>query len=437
MTTPRLTVGDTAPPVELPDTDGSLVLLDPAAHRASVVVFTSNGCPYARAWHDRIQDVARTYAQQGVRVLQVVSNDDGDHPEDSAEGMRKRVAAGELAGPFLRDADQAVAQAYGATATPEVFVIDAAGVVRYHGAPDGDYDDPGQNAAWVREALDDVLAGREVARSLTSPAGCSVKWRVELLWWEGCPTHAEAADLLENTLADLGRGEVHVVRREVRSRAEAERLGFPGSPTFQVGRRDLFPTDAPPALTCRVYQREDGRSSPLPDAGQLAARLRAVARPPLGPAALGRPPQDEARLRRHPVLISTSPDSAGAVMASITFDKITKRYPDGTQAVTDLDLEIQDGEFLVLVGPSGCGKTTALRMAAGLEEISEGRLLIGDRVVNDVHPSQRDIAMVFQNYALYPHMTVRDNIAFPLDVRRGVQGGGEGAGSRRPPSPSG
>jgi multiple sugar transport system ATP-binding protein len=101
-------------------------------------------------------------------------------------------------------------------------------------------------------------------------------------------------------------------------------------------------------------------------------------------------------------------------MASITFDRITKRYPDGTQAVTELDLSIRDGEFLVLVGPSGCGKTTALRMAAGLEEISDGRLLIGDRVVNDVHPSQRDIAMVFQNYALYPHMTVAQNMAFPL-----------------------
>jgi multiple sugar transport system ATP-binding protein len=101
-------------------------------------------------------------------------------------------------------------------------------------------------------------------------------------------------------------------------------------------------------------------------------------------------------------------------MASITFDRITKRYPDGTQAVSELDLDVADGEFLVLVGPSGCGKTTALRMAAGLEEISAGRLLIGDRVVNDVHPSQRDIAMVFQNYALYPHMSVRENIAFPL-----------------------
>src|SRR3954464_8042646 len=101
-------------------------------------------------------------------------------------------------------------------------------------------------------------------------------------------------------------------------------------------------------------------------------------------------------------------------MASITYEGITKRYPDGTPAVVDLDLSIRDGEFLVLVGPSGCGKTTALRMAAGLEEISGGRLLIGDRVVNHVHPGQRDVAMVFQSYALYPHMSVEENIAFPL-----------------------
>jgi peroxiredoxin len=280
MTAPRLTVGDLAPPVELPDTEGTPVRLDPAAGGASVLVFTSNGCPFARAWHGRIQDVVRDYAGRGVVVLQVVSNDDSDHPEDSLEGMRERVAAGDFAGPLLRDADQALAQAYGATATPEVFVLDGDGIVRYHGAPDADYDDPGQSAAWVREALEDVLAGRAVARPITSPAGCSVKWRVELLWWEGCPSHDRAAGLLAATLAELGRDEVHVVRREVRTRDEAQRLGFPGSPTFQVGRRDLFPTDAPAALTCRVYQRDDGRSSPLPDPADLAGRLRtALARP--------------------------------------------------------------------------------------------------------------------------------------------------------------
>jgi multiple sugar transport system ATP-binding protein len=104
-------------------------------------------------------------------------------------------------------------------------------------------------------------------------------------------------------------------------------------------------------------------------------------------------------------------------MATVTFDHVYKRYGDVT-AVSDLNLEIGDGEFMVLVGPSGCGKTTSLRMIAGLEEISEGQLRIGDRVVNDVAPKDRDIAMVFQSYALYPHMSVRDNLAFGLKLRK-------------------
>ncbi|HEU4347660.1 MAG TPA: thioredoxin family protein [Actinoplanes sp.] len=280
MSAHRLTVGDPAPALELPDTDGTVVRLNPAEHPASVVVFTANGCPYARAWHDRIQAIAHDYAGRDVPVLQVVSNDETGHPEDSATAMTARVAAGELAGPFLRDAGQSAARAYGTTATPEVFVIDRSGLVRYHGAPDGDHDDPAQDARWVREALDDVLAGRPVARPRTSPAGCSIKWRVELLWWQGCPSHGQAADLLHEVLAELGRGEVSVVTREVRTPDEAQRLGFPGSPTFHVGRADLFPADAPPALTCRVYTRPDGRMSPLPDRDDLAARLReALARP--------------------------------------------------------------------------------------------------------------------------------------------------------------
>ena len=104
-------------------------------------------------------------------------------------------------------------------------------------------------------------------------------------------------------------------------------------------------------------------------------------------------------------------------MATVTFDHVWKRYGD-VVAVNDFNLEIQDEEFLVLVGPSGCGKTTALRMVAGLEEISEGTLKIGDRVVNDLAPKDRDVAMVFQSYALYPHMTVRDNLAFGLKLRK-------------------
>ncbi|MBN1665683.1 MAG: ABC transporter ATP-binding protein [Anaerolineales bacterium] len=104
-------------------------------------------------------------------------------------------------------------------------------------------------------------------------------------------------------------------------------------------------------------------------------------------------------------------------MASVTFDHVTKRFGD-VLAVNDLDIFIEDKEFLVLVGPSGCGKTTALRCLAGLEDISEGRILIGDRVVNDVAPKDRDIAMVFQSYALYPHMSVFDNMAFGLKLRK-------------------
>jgi multiple sugar transport system ATP-binding protein len=105
-------------------------------------------------------------------------------------------------------------------------------------------------------------------------------------------------------------------------------------------------------------------------------------------------------------------------VAEVTFKDVDKIYENGVQAVFDLSLEIRDGEFLVLVGPSGCGKTTALRMVAGLEEISDGEVLIGDRVVNDLTPKERDIAMVFQNYALYPHLSVAENIAFGLRLRK-------------------
>ncbi|SDB81320.1 carbohydrate ABC transporter ATP-binding protein, CUT1 family [Raineyella antarctica] len=105
-------------------------------------------------------------------------------------------------------------------------------------------------------------------------------------------------------------------------------------------------------------------------------------------------------------------------MAGVVFDKVNKVYDNGFHAVHDLDLEVQDGEFMVLVGPSGCGKSTALRMVAGLEDISSGRLLIGDKVVNTVPSKDRDIAMVFQSYALYPHMSVRDNIGYGLRLRK-------------------
>ena len=105
-------------------------------------------------------------------------------------------------------------------------------------------------------------------------------------------------------------------------------------------------------------------------------------------------------------------------MADVEFKGVEKQYPNGFKAVTDLDLEIEEGEFLVMVGPSGCGKSTTLRMIAGLEDITAGELSIGGRVVNDVPPKDRDIAMVFQNYALYPHMTVAENIGFALKLAK-------------------
>ncbi|MGN0672669.1 MAG: ABC transporter ATP-binding protein, partial [Anaerovoracaceae bacterium] len=105
-------------------------------------------------------------------------------------------------------------------------------------------------------------------------------------------------------------------------------------------------------------------------------------------------------------------------MANISFKNVVKTYDNGVTVIPDLNLEIKDKEFVVLVGPSGCGKSTTLRMIAGLESITEGELYIGDRLVNDVAPKDRDIAMVFQSYALYPHMTVYKNMAFALELRK-------------------
>jgi len=105
-------------------------------------------------------------------------------------------------------------------------------------------------------------------------------------------------------------------------------------------------------------------------------------------------------------------------MATITLEQVSKVYPNGFNAVKAVDMDVAEGEFMVLVGPSGCGKTTLLRMIAGLEDISGGELKFGDKVVNDLGPKDRDIAMVFQNYALYPHMTVADNIGFALKLRK-------------------
>jgi peroxiredoxin len=170
-----LAIGERAPAFELPDTDGRLH--GAGAGSPTVVVFTCNHCPYALAWHERLLDAARDYGPRGVRFLAVNPNDSSRYPRDSLEAMRERVAGEDWPHPYLRDEAQEVARAFGARTTPDVFVLDADGRLRYRGAPDGDHSDPGRGADWLRAALDDVLAGREVALPETEPVGCSVKWK--------------------------------------------------------------------------------------------------------------------------------------------------------------------------------------------------------------------------------------------------------------------
>jgi len=168
-----LAIGDTAPSHELPDTDGRRHSLHEDG-ATTVVVFTCNHCPYALAWHERLADVAGDY---DVRFLHVNPNDAERYPGDSYEAMQKRVAEERWTVPYLRDEDQEAARAFGAKTTPDVFVLDGEGRLRYRGAPDADHRDPSQRAAWLREALDALGAGEDIARPETEPVGCSVKWK--------------------------------------------------------------------------------------------------------------------------------------------------------------------------------------------------------------------------------------------------------------------
>jgi peroxiredoxin len=172
-----ISIGEAAPDFTLPDTDGDEQQLLVGAP-ATAVVFTCNHCPYALAWHDRLLDVARDYAPRGVRVVLVNPNDAERYPRDSADADRERVRAdGGWPAPYLRDETQEAARAYGAKTTPDVFVLDAAGILRYRGAPDSDYEDDAQRGVWLRDALDAVLAGDQPLPAETEPVGCSVKWK--------------------------------------------------------------------------------------------------------------------------------------------------------------------------------------------------------------------------------------------------------------------
>lgn len=171
-------IGDRAPALTLPDTDGRPTSLPaPGEASATVVVWTCNHCPYALAWHDRLTAVAREYAERGVRFLAVNSNDAERYPADSLQAMAERYDPEEWGMPYLHDESQDAARAYGALTTPDLFVFDSELRLRYRGAPDADHQDPAQNAAWLRSALEAVLGNTEPDPAETEPIGCSIKWR--------------------------------------------------------------------------------------------------------------------------------------------------------------------------------------------------------------------------------------------------------------------
>ena len=176
--TTGLSIGESAPSLDLPDTEGrrySLPLEE--GEEVTVVVFTCNHCPYVLAWQDRMVDVAREYEQRNVRFLAINPNDAERYPADSYEAMQARARDEDWPFPYLHDESQQVARSFGARTTPDVFVLDSELHLRYRGALDGDHSNPTENAQWLREALDAVLAGREPDRPETEPVGCSIKWK--------------------------------------------------------------------------------------------------------------------------------------------------------------------------------------------------------------------------------------------------------------------
>jgi peroxiredoxin len=171
-------IGDTVPAFTLTDTEGvrHQVPADEAPP-ATVLIQTCNHCPYVIAWNPRLRAVFEEYAPRGVRFLAINSNNPATHPADSPERMARFVREHDWPIPYAFDESQDVVRALGAQRTPEVFVLDGEQRLAYHGAPDANHEDPAQNAAWLRDALDAVLDGREVERAETPPRGCSIKWR--------------------------------------------------------------------------------------------------------------------------------------------------------------------------------------------------------------------------------------------------------------------
>ena len=171
-------LGEVAPPLELPDTEGDVRgLPEPGEASATVVIWTCNHCPYALAWHERLMKAAEDYGPRDVRFLVVNSNDAERYPLDSLDAMRERAREEQWPFPYLHDESQGAATAWAAQVTPHLYVLDSDLRIRYEGAPDSDHLDPAEDAAWLREALDSVLAGEQLARPATEPVGCSIKWK--------------------------------------------------------------------------------------------------------------------------------------------------------------------------------------------------------------------------------------------------------------------
>jgi peroxiredoxin len=171
-------IGDPVPTFTLIDSEGVEHTVPAAeAPPATVIIQTCNHCPYVVAWNPRLRTVAEDYGPRGVRFLSVSSNDAERYPADSPERIAQFVRDQDWPIPYAYDETQEVARALGSERTPEVFVLDSEQRLAYHGAPDANHEDPSQDAAWLRAALDAVLAGREPERAETPPRGCSVKWR--------------------------------------------------------------------------------------------------------------------------------------------------------------------------------------------------------------------------------------------------------------------
>lgn len=175
----NLNIGDRAIDFDLPNVRDGRVSLDDYSDKkeAIVVVFSCNHCPYVQAWEDRLIQMANDYADQGVAFILISSNDVTKYPADSPEAMRQRAEEKNYPFPYLYDESQAVARAYGAERTPEIFLFDAEGRLRYHGAPDDNYEESQMETPYLRNALDAVLAGEEVPTAETPPVGCTIKWK--------------------------------------------------------------------------------------------------------------------------------------------------------------------------------------------------------------------------------------------------------------------